>query len=246
MQKTLAFTAVIAVAAGGIRAAWVPVPISWIPPVHAVQDDAELASINRLRSRDSASFRVTQSSGCSILFWKRRPDGAVDAFNGFWIDVFSGLSGVSHVSIDCGLERNGERWVMDSSPYDPKYGNFIDGPQYAPLRYWTGRTYGRGNLKGMIDSDQLRRDLRRMIDVGNIHHKSEKYWLLFIAGIDRKDLVSCSGYVARAIEDQPGSPLAKSLQMVLRRRWRYGEITPADLARAIFRCNAKAWHGARL
>ncbi len=231
------------VAAGVIRSAWVPVPIEWTSPVHQVQADGVLATINEFRTRDGNAFRVGKSPDCSILFWRRRPDGVIDAFNGFWINVLSGLSDVSHVSVDCGLERDGEPWVMDSSPYDPAYGNFVDGPQYAPLRYWTGRTYARANLKGLIDSAQLSRDLRDMIAAGNIHHKSERYWLQYIAGIDHNDVVSCSGYVAHAIEKQPSSQLARTLQIVLKQRWRYGEIMPADLARAVAMNGTGHWGG---
>ena len=212
-------------------------------PVHAVQNDQTLAAINRLRTRDSRLLQVSEPVNCGILFWKRRPQGVLDSFNGFWIDVLSGLSGVSHISIDCGLEERGEHWVMDSSPPDADAGNLLDGPQYAPFRYWTGRTYARANLDGLVDSAQLLRDLRSMIEVGAIHHKDERHWLMLLTGWQQDDLVTCASFVSRAVNRQPNSPLAKSLDLVLRKRWRWGEVTPADLARAVSMLCPGAWNG---
>jgi hypothetical protein len=90
-----------------------------------------------------------------------------------------------------------------------------------------------------LDAGVLLADLCAAIENPAVRHKGAAP-IGYLAGRTGPNRVTCSGLIGQAVLRQPESPYGQALRESLRRRWTYGEITPADLARAAHLVHAAA------
>ena len=185
--------------------------------------------VQRRRTRDGAFLSVREADSCQLLFWKR-PRGPI-GLSPLLADAATGWTGIWSVAVDCSLESQGEPWVITSGEF--RLGETrLSGPHYAPLAAGHGSALARIDISPYIDASRLLADLRNSIANPAIRHKGARDSLDFLLARVREDRVNCSGLVGRAILKQPFSPLAKALRQAMRDRFTWGDVTPADLARA--------------
>ena len=183
----------------------------------------------RRLTRDGAFLSVREPDSCQLLFWKR-PRGAVGV-SPLLADAVTGWTGIWSVAVDCSLESQSEPWVITSGEF--RLGTMrVSGPHYAPLSACHGSALARIDISSYIDASKLLADLRASIGDPAIRHNGVRETLNFFLGRVREDRVNCSSLAGRAILKQPSSPMARALRQALRDRFTYGDITPADLARA--------------
>lgn len=171
---------------------------------------------------------VQAPGSCALLFWRQLPNRRVTEF---LYDAVTGFSGIWGVALDFSLQGGGCRWVITSGEYRLLRGK-LSGPHYAPLEACRGAALARIDISGVIDSRQLLTDLQSTISDPGIRHKNGAAALSYLLGTTREDHVTCSSLIGRAILRQPSQSLARALREALEQRLTYGEITPADLARA--------------
>jgi hypothetical protein len=180
----------------------------------------------RRRTRDGASLGPVDPGRCALVFWRRsRGCGWEPTLR----DAITGFTGVETIAADFSLEGAGERWLVTSTALHRK-GLSIDGPHYEPWPACGGSALARIDLSGLLDSAQLLKDLEDRIADRAVRHLCAPW--AFVMGRTSPHRVTCSGLIGEAILRQPGSPAAVALRQALRGRFTYGEITPADIARA--------------
>lgn len=180
------------------------------------------------RTRDGSKFSVRNEGSCCLIFWKLPPRPGLGAFLG---DAISGFAGICTVAADCSLESQGEPWLIKSGPWSIQ-NRLISGPHYMALAACPLPVMARVDISEFIDARQLLRDLQERISCPAVRHKSANP-LLYLLGSTRPDRVTCSSLIGLAILRQDSTPLERALRLALRERFTYGEITPADLARAL-------------
>ncbi|MEQ1948838.1 MAG: hypothetical protein ABL995_16730 [Bryobacteraceae bacterium] len=116
------------------------------------------------------------------------------------------------------LRMSGPRWEIDGPHYMPASSNGHSA--WAPVR-----------IEPFVNVDRLRADLEAAIAEPSILHRRLDP-IGYLLGHVRPDRVTCSGLIGTAILRQELSPFATALRKALRERMTWGEITPADLARA--------------
>ena len=183
----------------------------------------------RRRTRDGSLLSVREPGFCQLLFWKL-PRGKI-GLTPLLADAVTGWTGIWAVAVDCSLESKGEPWVITSGEF--RLGEMrLSGPHYAPLAACPGSALARIDISLYIDASRLLVDLRTSIANPAIRHNGARETLDFLLGRVREDRVNCSGLAGRAILKQPSSPMAKALRQAMRDRFVWGDVTPADLARA--------------
>lgn len=183
----------------------------------------------RRRTRDGSFLSAREPGSCHLLFW-RLPRGAI-GLTPLLADAVTGWTGIWSVAVDCSLESKGEPWVITSGEF--QLGKMrLSGPHYAPLAACPGSALARIDISPYIDASRLLADLRNSIANLSIRHNGARETLGFLLGRVREDRVNCSGLAGRAILKQPSSPMAKALRQAIRDRFIWGDVTPADLARA--------------
>jgi len=178
----------------------------------------------RTRSRPAAALPGTP---CALLFWKRTPEAGLDDV---LFDIFTGFTGIATVALDFGLETGPSRWVITCGRFKLR-GRELDGPHYAPIEACQGASLARVDIAAAIDPGKLLSDLEAVIADSKVRHKGSAP-LSYFLGITPQNRVTCSSLIGRAILRQPSQPLAQALRQALKERFTYGEIAPADLARA--------------
>jgi hypothetical protein len=183
----------------------------------------------RRRTRDGSFLSVREPDSCQLLLW-RLPRGAI-GLSPLLADAAMGWTGIWSVAVDCSLESKGEAWVITSGEF--RLGEIrLSGPHYAPLAACHGSALARIDISACIDARRLLADLRSSIANPAIRHNGARETLDFLLARVREDRVNCSGLAGRAILKQPSSPMAKALRQAMRDRFIWGDVTPADLARA--------------
>lgn len=183
----------------------------------------------RRLARDGRFLSVREPASCHLLLW-RRPREAV-GLSPRLADAVTGWTGIWSVAVDCSLEFGGESWVITSGEF--RLGRRrLSGPHYAPLAACHGSALARLDISSYIDASRLLDDLRRSVANPAIRHKGAREALDFLLGRARENRVNCSILAGRAILKQPSSPLAQALRQAMLDRFIYGDVTPADLARA--------------
>jgi len=195
------------------------------------QDDVPRFSVlaHRSRTRDGSFLSVRDPGRCSLVFWKRPPKAGIEMFIADAVQVFAGIWGCA---ADCALEAGGQSWLITSIELHARDWH-LSGPHYAPLEAFRGAGIACVDLSSCIDVARFRADLSRSVADPEIRHKGLNGAVDFLFGRTREDRVTCSSLIAQAILRQPSSSLAQALGRALNERFSYGEITPADLARAI-------------
>jgi hypothetical protein len=181
----------------------------------------------RSRTRRQAGLEVRDEGCCALVFCKRarrfRPDLIL-------LDLATGNTGAIAVAADLTLERQHEPWLITSGRLE--LGRYrVDGPHYAPAEAWAEGPCAKVDVSPYIDARQLLAHLHEGVRNPAIRHKGFAPFS-YICGRTRPDRVTCSSFIGNAILRQPSSPLARALRRALRERLTYGEISPADLARA--------------
>lgn len=188
----------------------------------------------RRRTREGSLLRSCNPTNCSLFFWKRRSwnghFGHRKKAEALWDDLLTFFTGVKTVAVHWSHQTNGEPWVMTSGRFC-RGKTMGHGPHYAPLSSFAGAAIARVNVSAYIDGAQLLEDLRLRISDPAIRATGVDV-ISFVFGLTRPDRVTCSGLIGRSILRQTSSPLAGALRHALHERVTYGEITPADLARA--------------
>jgi hypothetical protein len=193
----------------------------------------------RRRTRDGSFLKVIDPDSCHLLLWKR-PRGLTDAslpgdtataVSTLLADAATGWTGIWSVAVDCSLEGHGEPWVITSGEFRLREMR-LSGPHYAPLAACHGSALARIDISLHIDASGLLADLQNSIANPAIRHSGARETLNFFLGRMREDRVNCSSLAGRAILKQPSSPMAKALRQAMRDRFCWGDVTPADLARA--------------
>ncbi|HWB84037.1 MAG TPA: hypothetical protein VG675_07850 [Bryobacteraceae bacterium] len=219
---------ILALAAGGFVLWVLRGGTSVVVPWSTADLPALSVFAHRLRTRDGSFLSVRKPGYCVIVLWKRErwPGLAM------WIaDAVTGFTGVWSAELDCSLEAGGEPWMIVSGAF--RFPGFrIDGPQYAPQAASHGCAIARIDISSLIDGRHLLADLQNIIADPAVRHKGAAGAPAYIFGRTRSDRVICSSLIGNAILRQPESVMAQALKQALRERFTYGEITPADLARA--------------
>jgi hypothetical protein len=183
----------------------------------------------RRRTRDGSFLSVRDPDSCQLLLWKL-PRGGI-GLSPLLADAATGWTGIWSVAVDCSLAGNGEAWAITSGEF--RVGEMrLSGPHYAPLAACHGSALARIDISPYIDASRLLADLRDSIANPAIRHNGARETLDFLLARVREDRVNCSGLAGRAILKQPSSPMAKALRQAMRDRFIWGDVTPADLARA--------------
>lgn len=201
----------------GVR---IEVPWSAETPRHS-------AFAQRRRTRSGIGANQTPAAKCLLLCWRLEPDAKLGEL---LVDAVTGSARIATVALDFGLQSRGVHWIITSGEYYFR-GREICGPHYAPVEANRGSALARINIAGVIDSARLLAELQAMISDPRIRHKSDAA-VSYILGTTREDWVTCSSMIGRAILKQEFQPLARALRQALKERFTYGEISPADLARA--------------
>ncbi|MEQ1946120.1 MAG: hypothetical protein ABL995_02960 [Bryobacteraceae bacterium] len=181
---------------------------------------------DRRRTRDGDNLVCKDTSHCELVFFKR-VNGK--AWEPAIRDAITGFTGIETIAADFALERGGERWLITSTSLKLQRLT-IDGPHYEPKSAGQGSAIARVDLAGQLDVGQFRTDLMTAVADSRIRHQSAA-WAFIVGRADRRR-VTCSGLIGNAILRQPASQAALALRRSLSDRYTYGEITPADLARA--------------
>ena len=190
------------------------------------------------RTREGSLLSVRDPDSCHLLLWKR-PQGltgpsvpsASVAISALLADAVTGCTGIWSVAVDCSLELDGEPWVITSGEFHLRKTR-LSGPHYAPLAACHGSALARIDISSCVDARRLLADLRSSIANPAIRHNGARESLDFLLARMREERVNCSSLAGRAILKQPSSLLAKALRQALRDRFTWGDVTPADLARA--------------
>jgi hypothetical protein len=183
----------------------------------------------RRRTRDGSFLSVREPDFCQLLLW-RRPRNTI-GLTPLLADAATGWTGIWCVAVDCSLESKGEPWVITSGEF--RSGAMrLSGPHYAPLAACHGSALVRIDISSQVDSSKLLAELRNSVADPAIRHNGAREALDFLLGRVREDRVNCSGLAGRAILKQPSSPMARALRQAMRDRFGWGDVTPADLARA--------------
>jgi hypothetical protein len=182
---------------------------------------------NRFRTRDLARLTLREPGRCALIFMKR-PERC--HFDLAVFDALTGFAGAFSTAVDLS-HRDGDRDYVITSHALQMRNSRIDGPHFAPLAACAPDGFVSIDISRQIDAGQLASDLERSIRNRAIRHKRFAPFS-YLFGRTRPDRVTCSGLIGQAILCQPLSPLAQALDRALRERFTYGEITPADLARA--------------
>ncbi|HLJ48043.1 MAG TPA: hypothetical protein VKU01_18635 [Bryobacteraceae bacterium] len=180
------------------------------------------------RTRDPAGLSVPKHHCCAIVLWKRPLDV------GLWpvlADAITGFTGIWAITLDCSLEGRGGRTVITSGEHALRR-RVVSGPHYAPWNACRGSAIARIEIDRVIDGSRLLADLRNIIADTTVRHKGIADAFSYFTGSTRADRVNCSSLIAQGICRQPVSPLARALAEALRQRFTYGDVTPADIARA--------------
>jgi hypothetical protein len=183
----------------------------------------------RRRTRDGSFLSVREPDSCQLLLW-RRPRSAI-GLSPLLADAATGWTGIWCVAVDCSLESKGEPWVITSGEFQLGEAR-LSGPHYAPLAACHGSALARLDISPYIDAPRLLADLRTSVENPAIRHNGARETLDFFVGRMREDRVNCSSLAGRAILKQPASPMARALRQAMRDRFTFGDVTPADLARA--------------
>jgi len=183
----------------------------------------------RRRTKDGSFLTVREPGSCHLLLWRRPRDpiGLVPLL----ADAVTGWTGIWCVAVDCALESNGESWVITSGEFHSGPMR-LSGPHYAPLAACHGSALARIDIASHVDASSVLADLRSSVADPAIRHNGARETLDFLLGRVREDRMNCSGLAGRAILKQPSSRLAKALRQAMRDRFTWGDVTPADLARA--------------
>ncbi len=148
------------------------------------------------------------------------------------MDVVTLFSGACSIAADCSLRAGGEDWVIISGYFRAPGGSIQAAPHYAPFAASRGDEYARVDVSGVIDPRRFRQDLMSLVQSRKLVHKAPGL-LATALGQTRRNHVVCSSLIARAILLQPRSPLALAMLQAAKERYAYGEVTPADIARAM-------------
>ena len=183
----------------------------------------------RRRTRDGSFLSVREPGFCQLLFWKL-PRGKI-GLTPLLADAVTGWTGIWAVAMDCSLESKGEPWVITSGEFQLGETR-LSGPHYAPLAACPGSALARIDISPHIDASRLLADLRNTVANPAVRHNGARETLDFLLARVREDRVNCSGLAGRAILKQPSSTMAKALRQAMRDRFIWGDVTPADLARA--------------
>jgi hypothetical protein len=181
----------------------------------------------RFRTRDAARLSLREPGRCALIFMKR-PERC--RFDLALLDALTGLAGAFSTAVDLSHRDGNRGYVITSHALQMRRWR-IDGPHFAPLAACAPDGFVSVDIACHIDARQLAADLERSIQNRAIRHKRFAPFS-YVFGRTRADRVTCSGLIGQAILCQPLSPLARALHRALRERFTYGEITPADLARA--------------
>jgi hypothetical protein len=181
----------------------------------------------RRRTRDGSHLMLRRSGYCALIFWKASPCVSLDIRI---VDLLTGFSNAEGLGIDFSHTGGNESWLITSHAITtPQWS--IDGPHFAPLSAWHRPAWARVDISSLIDVERLRTDMELSVSRSSIRHRGLDP-LGYMLGLTRPDRVTCSGLIGGAILLQRGTRLANALSQALRERFTYGEITPADLARA--------------
>jgi hypothetical protein len=180
-----------------------------------------------LRTRDAARLSLREPGRCALIFMKRPRRCRFDLA---LLDALTGFAGAFSTAVDLSQRAGVRGCVSTSHALQVRHGQ-IDGPHFAPLAACEPDGFGSVDIARHSDARHLAADLERSIQNPAIRHKRFAPFS-YLFGRTRADRVTCSGLIGQAILCQPLSPLARALHRALRERFTYGEITPADLARA--------------
>ncbi len=178
----------------------------------------------RLRTRVGSHLTLRDPGYCALVFWK--------APRGFLLlDLLTGAAGVRGVGADFSHTCANESWLITSHAIvAPRWS--VDGPHFAPLSACYGPAQVRVNISSFIEVPRLLSDLEEFVYRPSIRHRGFDL-PGYLLGLPGRNRVTCSGLIGGAILRQDTAPLARALRQALRERFTYGEITPADLARAV-------------
>ena len=181
----------------------------------------------RRRTRDSSHLRIRESAYCALIFWKAP---SRSGFDSLLVDWLTGLSGAHSAGADFSHTCGDESWIVTSHEItSPQWR--IDGPHFAPISACHRPAWARIDVSPFVDAERLRHEIESLVSQKSIRHRGLDP-VGYLLGITRHDRVTCSGLIGGAILRQRESPFAQALLQALRARFTYGEITPADLARA--------------
>jgi hypothetical protein len=191
---------------------------------------APLAS--RARTRVASRLAIREPDYCALIFMKRPKRCGPKRYrmDMLLFDVITGCTGVYSTAVDCSHEADHRPWIITSDALRTPYWR-IDGPHFAPLAACAPSGFVAVDISSHIDAHELLADLRRSIQDHKIRHKGIAPFS-YLFGRTPANRVTCSGFIGQAILRQESTPLAAALRCALRERFTYGEISPADLARA--------------
>lgn len=181
----------------------------------------------RRRTRDGSHLTVQRPGYCALIFWKASPCVSLDAR---LVDLLTGFSSVEGMGIDFSHTCGNESWLITSHAISIPHWS-IDGPHFAPLSAWHRPAWARVDISSFINVQRLLGDIEALVSRAAVRHRGLDP-LGYIFGLTRRDRVTCSGLIGGAILLQKDARFANALRQALAERFTYGEITPADLARA--------------
>ena len=181
--------------------------------------------------RDPRAAFVAYPERCDLIF--RKPDRA-PTLEERLINLLTGSRNLYSVNADCGWQIAGHTYLAASRRAVAGTCR-VDGPHFclktSPL------LFARVAMNDVLDAGRFRASLERSIADPNCRHKGKRDILSYLRGTTPANRVTCSGFIGRAILEQPDSVFALALRRVLRHRITYGEITPANLLRAAILLN---------
>ncbi|HTW63739.1 MAG TPA: cupin domain-containing protein [Bryobacteraceae bacterium] len=203
-------------------------------PWHTNATPVFSALAGRCRTRDASGLSIREPGYCALVFMKR-PKRSMKRPHRYGLDLLlfdtvTGGTGIFSTAVDFSYEASHLPWVVTSDALRTRHWR-IDGPHFAPLAACAPAGFVSVDVSRYIDAHRLRDDLVRLIADPNIRHRGIAPFS-YLFGRTRADRVTCSGFIGQAILRQEGAPLAAALRRALRERFTYGEIAPADLARA--------------
>ena len=185
--------------------------------------------LQRRRTRDGSHLVLQKLGYCALVFWKIPLDSHWETR---LLDFVTGSSGAIGAAVDFSHMFGGESWLITSYAITIRRWN-MDGPHFAPVsaNHQPSPAWARVDVSSHVSVQQLLSDIQEPIYRTEVRHRGMDPFGYFL-GLTSSNRVTCSGLIGGAILRQNDSPLAKALRQALRERWSYGEITPADLARA--------------
>src|SRR5262245_51445340 len=102
--------AVVGASVAGALLVWVASAYKRMGLGSATDDGDQIPAKREQRTRDGAKIKRRAECDCSLLLWEGNPKNGADSVA---IDVFTGFSGLSHVSVDCCLyDEEGRHWMI--------------------------------------------------------------------------------------------------------------------------------------